>query len=86
MASPLRLEFAGALYHVTARGNRRGMIYEDDSDRLAFLERLSAVCTEENSYVTLIACWVTTTSFSWRRPRVALFVTVRIISSSPYFL
>ncbi|MGQ0592592.1 MAG: transposase, partial [Gammaproteobacteria bacterium] len=27
MARPLRLEFAGALYHVTARGNRREMIF-----------------------------------------------------------
>ncbi len=28
MARPLRLEFAGALYHVTARGDRREDIYE----------------------------------------------------------
>lgn len=48
MARPLRLEFAGALYHVTARGNRRAMIYEDDSDRFAFLETLSSVCVEKN--------------------------------------
>jgi len=27
MARPLRLEFAGALYHVTSRGNRREAIY-----------------------------------------------------------
>ncbi len=48
MARPLRLEFAGALYHVTARGNRREAIYEDDSDRLAFLDILSRSCTEQN--------------------------------------
>ncbi len=48
MARPLRLEFAGALYHVTARGNRREMIFEDDSDRLVFLEGLSTVCREAN--------------------------------------
>jgi len=47
-ARPLRLEFAGALYHVTARGNRRAMIYEDDSDRFAFLETLSRVCVDKN--------------------------------------
>ena len=33
MARPLRIEFAGALYHVTARGNAQSNIYDDDNDR-----------------------------------------------------
>jgi hypothetical protein len=33
MARPLRIEFAGALYHITARGNDRKAIYLDDVDR-----------------------------------------------------
>ncbi len=33
MSRPLRLEFAGATYHVTARGDRREPIYRDDDDR-----------------------------------------------------
>lgn len=33
MARPLRIEFAGALYHVTSRGDRREPIYRDDQDR-----------------------------------------------------
>ena len=33
MARPLRLEYAGALYHVTSRGDRREDIYRDDEDR-----------------------------------------------------
>ena len=37
MARPLRLEYAGALYHVTSRGDRREAIYENDADREAFL-------------------------------------------------
>ena len=28
-----RIEFEGAVYHVMARGNRRGKIFVDDSDR-----------------------------------------------------
>lgn len=44
MARPLRLEFAGALYHVTARGDRREAIYEDDTDRYVFLSVLEDVC------------------------------------------
>ncbi len=35
MARPLRLEFPGALYHVTARGNRRKSIYQDGDDQFA---------------------------------------------------
>ena len=37
MARPLRIEFPGALYHVTARGAKRGDIYLDDADREQFL-------------------------------------------------
>jgi len=35
------VEFAGALYHLTARGNARGDIHADDEDRRFFLELLS---------------------------------------------
>lgn len=41
MSRPLRLEFAGALYHLTARGNRQEPIFEDDDDRLVFLDLLA---------------------------------------------
>ncbi len=43
MSRPLRIEFSGALYHVTSRGDRREAIYEDDSDRKQFLEVLGEV-------------------------------------------
>lgn len=38
MARPLRLEFEGALYHVTSRGDRREPIFEDDIDRHSLLK------------------------------------------------
>ncbi len=41
MARPLRIEFPGAVYHVTARGDRREPIFVDDEDRRALL-RVSA--------------------------------------------
>jgi hypothetical protein len=51
MARPLRLEFPGALSHLTARGDRRAPIFEDDADREAMLavlagglERFDAAC------------------------------------------
>lgn len=37
MARPLRLEFSGALYHLTARGNAQQSIFLDDTDRQHFL-------------------------------------------------
>jgi len=48
MARPIRLEFAGALYHVTARGDRREAIYEDDADREQFVSLLGNVISAFN--------------------------------------
>jgi putative transposase len=65
MARPLRLQFPGALYHVTARGNARQRIYLDAEDRHRFLELLGqeigqqrwicyAYCLMDNHYHLLI--------------------------------
>jgi putative transposase len=43
MARPLRIEFDGALYHVTSRGNDRKAIFKDGSDRELFLNTLAQV-------------------------------------------
>jgi len=51
MTRPLRLEFAGALYHVTSRGDRKGVIYRDEADRRAWLETLDRVCQRFNFVV-----------------------------------
>ncbi len=48
MARPLRLEFAGALYHVTSRGNERKPIYLDEADFDGFLSILGDVCERYN--------------------------------------
>lgn len=48
MARPLRLEFSGALYHVTSRGDRREAIYLDDQDRREWLAVLALVCDRFN--------------------------------------
>ena len=41
MSRPLRLEFPGALYHVTARGWERRTIVRDDRDRQQWLDLFS---------------------------------------------
>ena len=48
MARPLRLEFSGALYHVTVRGDGREDIYRTDDDRRVFLDVLGGVSERFN--------------------------------------
>jgi len=48
MARPLRLEFPGAIYHVTSRGNARLPIFEVKHDRQRFLALLQEVAKRFN--------------------------------------
>ena len=48
MSRPLRIEFSGALYHVSSRGNARADIYLQDADRLTFIKILKNVCHQFN--------------------------------------
>lgn len=41
MARPLRIQYPGAVYHITCRGNERKEIFKDDRDKKTFLEILS---------------------------------------------
>lgn len=65
MSRPLRIEFAGALYHATSRGDGREVIFLGDEDRHLFLGVLSelvhgfnwavhAYCLMDNHYHLLI--------------------------------
>jgi putative transposase len=44
MGRQLRIEYAGATYHVMCRGNRRETIFQEDEDRQAFLDTLGEAC------------------------------------------
>lgn len=55
MARPLRLQFPGALYHITARGNDRKAIYRADSDRKQFLFLLAHAI---DRYVLILHAYV----------------------------
>jgi REP element-mobilizing transposase RayT len=48
MARPLRIEYPGALYHVTSRGNAKQAIYLSDSDYEDFLDVLCGVVRRYN--------------------------------------
>ena len=65
MSRPLRLEYPGAFYHITSRGDRRGEIYRVDGDRQAFTQligevvkryrwRIHAWCQMTNHYHLLV--------------------------------
>lgn len=65
MARPLRIEFPGAVYHVTSRGNARADIFDGDNDQNLFLSILGqtvkrfnwlchAYCLMDNHYHLLI--------------------------------
>ena len=65
MSRPLRLQFPGAVYHVTSRGNARQAIFADDRDRKRFLSllereiaqqrwRCHAYCLMDNHYHLLL--------------------------------
>jgi REP element-mobilizing transposase RayT len=48
MARPLRIEYSGAVYHITSRGNARKKIYSDDEDRKNFFGVLETVVKKYN--------------------------------------
>lgn len=52
MSRPLRIEYPGAVYHVTSRGNEKRNIYRDDRDRNLFLEMLAEVVRRFHWIVT----------------------------------
>ena len=65
MARPLRIEYPGAVYHVTSRGNERKAIFKSEVDKDAFLKVLRSVnkrynwichayCLMDNHYHLLI--------------------------------
>lgn len=48
MARPLRIEYPGAVYHITSRGNSKNKIFRDDTNRELFLEVLDSVIKRFN--------------------------------------
>ncbi len=55
MARPLRIQYPGAVYHVTARGNERKPIVRDDKDRYSFPRVLEEMVEH---FRILVHAWV----------------------------
>jgi hypothetical protein len=68
MARKLIVEYAGAIYHVMNRGDRRERIFIDDADRQRFVETLGEVCAKTGWQVTpMSSCRIIFMSWSRRR-------------------
>ena len=48
MVRPIRVQYPGALYHVTSRGNRREEIYLSTEDKELFLTILADTCEKHS--------------------------------------
>jgi len=59
MARPLRIEYEGALYHVTARGNERSKVFFTKTDYRKFKEYL---CEGQTKYGFILHCFVLMTN------------------------
>jgi REP-associated tyrosine transposase len=51
MMRPVRVAYPGAIYHVTARGNGRAAVFEDDRDRRKFLGILERTAESRELHV-----------------------------------
>ena len=58
MARPLRIEYPGAVYHITSRGNARHDIFLDDVDRTEFL-RLVGQAVDRFNWLCHAYCLMT---------------------------
>ena len=47
----VRLEYAGAVYHVMCRGDRREAIFLADGDRELFLATLAEMCARTGTFI-----------------------------------
>lgn len=54
MARPLRIEYPGAFYHVTSRGNEQKDVFKNQKDREKFLSYLESAATR---YGVVIHAW-----------------------------
>jgi len=51
MARPLRINYSGAFYHVTSRGNERKNIFKSKRDREKFFEYLDSAAQRYDAVI-----------------------------------
>jgi len=58
MSRPLRIEYPGAVYHITSRGNEKKPVFKDDQDRENFLNTIQHV-TKRYNWICHAYCLMT---------------------------
>ena len=87
MARPLRVEFEGAVYHLSARGNARQPVFRDERDCARFLELLTE---SAQRFEAAILCFVLMGNHfhlvaQTRRPNLRRWMHWLLVSYTMYF-
>jgi hypothetical protein len=66
MPRQLRIEYAGAIYHVLSRGDRKQAICRDDVDRQDFLKTPAEAC-QKTGFQVHAYCLMNNHLYEWRK-------------------
>jgi REP element-mobilizing transposase RayT len=69
MARPIRIEYEGAVYHVTIRGNERKALFQTDADRERFIKALAESVERYDIRLYLYTLMTNHTHFVLETPR-----------------
>jgi len=58
-AKKIRIDAAGALHHIIARGIDRGISFQDSADKYNFLDRLTDIITLESTLCLVLIIYFT---------------------------
>ena len=72
MARPIRIEYEGAVYHVTIRGNERKPLFKTDSDRERLITTLAQSAERYNIRLYLYCLMLNHAHFVLETPRANL--------------
>ncbi|MBU1909810.1 MAG: transposase [Verrucomicrobia bacterium] len=87
MARPLRLQFPGAIHHVTFRGIERRLIFRDDRDRIRILGTLEEMADRHKVRVYLVCLMANHVHLLLETPRghLSAFMGQFLTSYTVYF-
>jgi len=72
VSRPLRIEYPGAFYHVTSRGNERRTVFQSNRDREKYLSYLESAHERYGAVIHVYCLMGNTIIFCWR-PQGGIF-------------
>ena len=82
MARPLRIEYPGAFYHVTSRGNEKKDIFKSAADREKFLFYLASACARYGAEIHAYCLMTNHYHLMLETPFANLSLVMKYINSS----